>query len=169
MRKIIAIGGGKFGLGEGPVDILPLCREIVRLSGKKKPRILFIPTAGYDRPASVEMMRRLFTRRLGCPLEPLYLLKIKSSHAQLRKKILGSDDLLVGGGNTLMMMLRWKLMGLDKLILEAGRKGKVLCGPSAGAICWFRQGNSDSRKFRNPQAKLIKVTGLGFKIGRAHV
>lgn len=38
----------------------------------------------------------------------------------------------------------------------------MLCGPSAGAICWFRQGNSDSRKFRNPKAKLIKVTGLGF-------
>ena len=45
---------------------------------------------------------------------------------------------------------------------QAHQKGKVLCGTSAGAICWFRQGNSDSRKYHNPKAGLIKVAGLGF-------
>ena len=61
-----------------------------------------------------------------------------------------------------MMMNRWKKLGMDHCLRRARERGKVLCGPSAGAICWFRQGNSDSRKFRNPKAKLIKVTGLGF-------
>ena len=61
-----------------------------------------------------------------------------------------------------MMMNRWKKLGVAQCLERARRKGKVLCGPSAGAICWFRQGNSDSRKFRNPKAKLIKVAGLDF-------
>ena len=162
MQKIVAIGGGKFGLGTGPIDVLPICREIIRLSGRKHPKVLFIPTASYDRPASVEMMRRLFTRRLGCGLETLYLLKTKPSVREIRRKITASDVIFVGGGNTLKMMLRWRRLGVDKVLEQARRAGKVLCGPSAGAICWFRQGNSDSRKFRNPKAKLIKVRGLGF-------
>ena len=161
-QKIIAIGGGKFGLGEGPVDVIPICREIIRLSGKKHPQILFIPTASYDRLASVEMIKRLFVRRLNCRLDTLYLLKAKPSQREMKEKILGSDVIFVGGGNTLLMINRWKKLGVDKVLSEARLSGKVLCGPSAGAICWFRQGNSDSRKFRNPKAKLIKVTGLGF-------
>ncbi|HUO57911.1 MAG TPA: Type 1 glutamine amidotransferase-like domain-containing protein [bacterium] len=162
MRKIVAIGGGKFWFGNGPVNVLPIIREIIRLSGRKRPKVLFIPTASEDRLTSVEMARRLFTQRFGCPLDTLYLLKSKPSFRQIRAKIMGSDVVFVGGGNTLKMILRWRFLGVDKAIMEAAKSGKVLCGPSAGAICWFRQGNSDSRKFCNPKAKLIKVTGLGF-------
>jgi dipeptidase E len=60
-----------------------------------------------------------------------------------------------------MMINRWKKIGIDRLLRQAWSQGKVLCGTSAGAICWFRQGNSDSRKYKNPKAGLIKVTGLG--------
>ncbi|HVZ81085.1 MAG TPA: peptidase E [bacterium] len=162
MLKIVAIGGGRFGWGNPPVDVVPLCQEIIHLSGKKYPRILFVPTASDDRLATVEMVKRLFVRRLGCRLDTLYLVKTKPAIAQIRKKVMASDVVFVWGGNTLKMMRRWKLLGVDKVLREAREKGKVLCGPSAGAICWFRQGNSDSRKFKNPKAKLIKVTGLGF-------
>lgn len=162
MQKIVAIGGGKYGWGKGLVDVLPICREIVRLSGRRNPKVLCIPTASYDRPASVETARRLFTRRLGCPVDALFLLRTKPSFSSLRRAILGSDILFVWGGNTLKMMLRWRFLGVDRVLEEARRAGKVLCGPSAGAICWFRQGNSDSRKFKNPGAKLIKVRGLGY-------
>jgi len=59
------------------------------------------------------------------------------------------------------MMNIWRKTGVDKLLLRACRQGIVLSGVSAGAICWFSWGNSDSRRFANPKADLIKVSGLG--------
>ena len=56
----------------------------------------------------------------------------------------------------------WRQYGLDSILCQAHEKGIVLSGLSAGSICWFRWGNSNSRRFANPGADLIKVTGLGF-------
>lgn len=74
-----------------------------------------------------------------------------------------SDIIYVGGGNTLRMMNLWRQLGVDKCLDKARKRGAVLCGLSAGSICWFRQGNSDSRKFKDETNKtLIKVTGLNY-------
>ena len=74
-----------------------------------------------------------------------------------------SDIIYVGGGNTLRMMNLWRQLGVDKALDKARKRGAVLCGLSAGSICWFRQGNSDSRKFKDESNKtLIKVTGLDY-------
>jgi dipeptidase E len=108
------------------------------------------------------MVQAHFGGKLKCHIDVLYLHKQKPVFAEIRKRILTADIVYVGGGNTLMMMNRWKKLGVDKVLREAHQKGKVLCGTSAGAICWFRQGNSDSRKYHNPKAGLIKVTGLNF-------
>ena len=59
------------------------------------------------------------------------------------------------------MMNVWKRTGTDKILRQAYKKGIVLSGLSAGAICWFKWGNSDSRRFNNPKAGLVKVSGLG--------
>lgn len=162
MQKIVAVGGGSLGWGPVRSEVTPLSREIIRLSGKKSPRLLFIPTASLDDPAYVRTVRSHFGGKLHCWIDTLPLVKNPPTKSEIRRKILGADILYVGGGNTLRMVNRWKKLGVDKILEEAHRRGKVLCGTSAGAICWFRQGNSDSRKFRNPKAKLIKVTGLGF-------
>ena len=74
--------------------------------------------------------------------------------------IVGSDIVYVGGGNTLRMMKIWRKRGVDEILRAAYKKEIVLSGVSAGAICWFRYGNSDSRQFKNPTAPLIKVRGL---------
>jgi dipeptidase E len=58
-------------------------------------------------------------------------------------------------------MATWRKMGIDIILKKAHKKGVVLSGISAGSICWFKYGNSDSRKFTNGSNKLIKVTGLG--------
>src|SRR5690606_6160908 len=71
-----------------------------------------------------------------------------------------SDIIYVGGGNTLKMMTIWRRMGVDTLLKKAYRKGIILSGVSAGAICWFSYGNSDSRKFTSRSSQLIKVRGL---------
>jgi dipeptidase E len=123
---------------------------------------LFIPTASSDDKGYVRAVQSHFGRKLRCQVEVLYLHQKNLKVSEIQKMILKADVLYVGGGNTLMMMNRWKKLGVDRLLRKARARGKVLCGPSAGAICWFRQGNSDSRKFHNPKAKLIKVTGMGF-------
>ena len=162
IQKIVAIGGGKLGFGAAKSEVTSISREIIGLSGKKNPRLLFLPTASLDDPAYVRTVQNHFGNKLGCQVDVLLLIKGKPSQTEIRRKILNADIIYVGGGNTLLMIHRWKKLGVDKLLKEAWRRGKVLCGSSAGAICWFRQGNSDSRKFRNPKAELIKVTGLGF-------
>jgi dipeptidase E len=162
MQKIVAIGGGKLGFGATPSEVMPISREIVKLSGKKKPHLVFIPTASSDDKSYVRMVQAHFSGKLHCSVDVLYLHNESPSFSDIQKRIRKADIIYVGGGNTLMMMNRWKKLGVDRVLREAHRRGKVLCGTSAGALCWFRQGNSDSRKYYNPKASLIKVRGLGF-------
>ena len=90
----------------------------------------------------------------------LYLLKTKPSLIEIREKILNSDIVYVSGGNTLRMLKRWKKLGVDKIIEEAYKKGIILSGLSAGAICWFKYDNSDSTPVG--PFNLIRIKGLGF-------
>ena len=77
--------------------------------------------------------------------------------------VLDSDLVYVGGGNTYKMMRLWRRLGLDTVLAEAASRGTVLSGLSAGAICWFRYGHSDSRSFSsNADWDYIRVKGLGF-------
>lgn len=160
MRKIIAIGGGSVGFGAAKPEVTPISREILKLSGKVHPHLLFLPTASGDDRAYVRAVEAHF-RKLGCWVESLLLWKAPPAFRVIQKRVARADIIYVGGGNTLKMMGLWKRLGLDRLLIQAGNRGKVLCGTSAGALCWFRLGNSDSRKYKNPKAKLIKVTGLG--------
>lgn len=157
MKHIIAIGGGGFG---GHYDIRPIHQEIVNRAGKPQPHALFIPTASSDCPKYSAKMQQEFGE-LGCTLSVLQLIAEKPSQQEIAHAITSADIIYVGGGNTLMMMTLWRRLGIDTLLTQAYQEGKVLCGPSAGSICWFAFGNSDSRKFKNPDADLIKVRGLG--------
>jgi len=162
MKKIIAIGGGEIGRPGFPVETTKIDKEIIKLSGKKNPRLLFIPTASQDAERYIEMVKKHFGKKLGCKVDILYLIKNKLSRKEIAKKILSSDIVYVGGGNTLRMMNVWRNSGVDKLLKKAYEKGIVLSGLSAGSICWFNYGCSDSRKFKNKKLKFIKVKGLGF-------
>ena len=71
-----------------------------------------------------------------------------------------ADIIYVGGGNTLKMMNAWRKYGFDKLMLKAYDEGKVLYGISAGAICFSKYGNSDSRRFTSGGLNMIRVTGI---------
>ena len=163
-RKIISIGGGRMMVTKGKdPQTLRIDEEIVRLSGKKNAKVLFIPTASLDDEKYCQSFSDHFGSRLGCSVDNLLLYREKPSQSQIREKILGADIIYVGGGNTLRMMNLWRQLSIDKLINRARLKGTVLSGLSAGCICWFRQGNSDSRKFANESDKtLIKVSGLDY-------
>lgn len=157
IQKIIAIGGGDIRKN----DTLLIDQEIVKASGKIQPNLLFIPTASLDNNAYIATITDYF-QKLNCVVDTLCLINQAPSANEIKTKILQADIIYVGGGNTLRMMNLWRRLGVDKLLQLAQNQGKVLCGVSAGSICWFNAGNSDSRKFKNPNADYIKVAGLGF-------
>ena len=162
MGKIVAIGGGEIGRPGYPVETNEIDKQVIRLSGKSKPRLLFIPTASSDFESYCDTAKKHFGARLGCKVDVLYLIANKPAKKEIEEKILSSDIIYVGGGNTLKMMIAWRKHGVDIALDEAYRRDIVLSGLSAGATCWFKYGSSDSRKFSDPSAGLIKIRGLNF-------
>jgi dipeptidase E len=158
-KAIVAIGGGNIRTrGTAPID-----REIIRLSKKKNPNLLFIPTASSDSDLYWEHVQEYFGGFLKCKTDVLFLVKESPTKDEIRRKILGADIIYVGGGNTLQMMRIWRHFGLKSLLIVAYNRGIVLSGISAGSICWFDSGHSDSMSFYNPRSwKYINVKGLGF-------
>lgn len=162
MRKIVAIGGGEIGRPGFPIETTEIDKEIIKLSRKKSPLMLFLPTASGDSELYSSTVRKYFGEQLGCRIYVLYLLKTAFSSDQIRETILSSDIIYVGGGNTLEMIKVWRKLKIDTFLKEAYEKGVILSGLSAGAICWFKYGCSDSLKMKNLKAPLIRVSGLNF-------
>lgn len=151
--NIIAIGGGS--VDEGQTKALDL--ELIRLTGKSNPRVLFIPTASDDEEGYIETFSRAY-RDLGCTVDVLRLLSNDDP-----SKIADADLVYVGGGNTKMLVEVWKQRGVDKLLRTHVDAGKPVGGVSAGALCWFRVGNSDWPKYEGvPNVNTARLDCLGF-------
>lgn len=155
-RTIVALGGGGFSME--PRNTL-LDDYIFALAGAARPRVCFLATASGDAsqytvnfygafPPSraVSSHLPLFTRRPGDP----------------RDLLLAQDVIYVGGGNTANALMIWRRHGIDAILREAWERGVVLCGVSAGMICWFEGSCTDSF---GPLAALDD--GLGFLSGSA--
>ena len=136
-RQIIAIGGGGFGRnpGEGIIE-----NYILEQSDANKPKICFIPTATGDDERYIESYYSTFSM-LEC--DPVHLDFFKRT-PDLEDLILNQDIIFVGGGNTKSMLAVWRDWNLDKLLKIAYQNGTIMCGVSAGAICWFDSGITDS-------------------------
>ena len=136
-KQIIAIGGGGFGRspGEGVIE-----KYILGQSDKEKPNICFIPTATGDNEAYKVNYYSTFSK-LNC--SPVHLDFFKRT-PDLEELIKNQDISVVGGGNTKSMLAVWKDWGLDLILKEAYERGVIMCGVSAGAICWFEEGVTDS-------------------------
>lgn len=159
--KLIAIGGGEIGRPGYPIETRKIDEEIIRLSGKIHPTLLFIPTASGDSESYYQLVENYFGKRLGCKTDVLYLIKEKPARSEIERKLSEVDIIYVGGGNTLRMLKAWRRCGVDKLLKKAAKDGKILCGVSAGAICWFRYGNSDAMRFGPRKSKrLVRLRGL---------
>jgi dipeptidase E len=161
-RAIVAIGGGVIRTrGTAEID-----REIIRLSNRQRPNILFVPTASSDSEIYWKHFREYFGGFLQCRTDVLFLVREMPTKEQIERKIFSADIVYVGGGNTLYMMRVWRRFGVDQILKAAYRKGTVLAGISAGAICWFDSGHSDSMSFYDPQHwRYINVRGLGLISG----
>ena len=139
MRQIIAIGGGGFGRSIGDLKIE---RYILSQSKSNLPKICFIPTATGDDEKYIENFYTAFDS-LACETSHIDFFK---RTIDLRPHILNQDIIFVGGGNTKSMLAVWREWGLDKILKEAYSKNIILSGVSAGAICWFEKGITDSWK-----------------------
>jgi dipeptidase E len=157
-RVIVAVGGGK--------RTLPIDREIVRLANKKSPTLLLIPTASSDSEQYWSRAQQYYGEFLKCKTDVLLLIKDQPSRQQMGRKISSADIIYVPGGNTLLMMRVWRRLGVDRLLKAAYERGTVMAGMSAGSICWFESGHSDSMSFYQPRKwKYINVRGLGLLKG----
>jgi len=153
LRQIIAIGGG--GFYRDP-DNLYLERYLIQQTKTENPRVLFVPTASGEPDHYVAGFYSAFLK-LGC--RPSVLTFFKRT-PQLRSFLLEQDLIYVGGGNTKTLLAVWREWGMPELLREAWESGIVLTGVSAGAICWFEQGLTDS--FSDG---LRPLPGLGFLPG----
>ena len=138
MRQVLALGGGGFSMEpENPM----LDRYILEHSSKKKPKICFIGTASGDAEGYIERFYNFFKME-DC--EPSHLSLFNPHTRQIKKFIMEQDILYVGGGNTKNLMALWREWELDIAIRHAYDKGTILAGLSAGSLCWFDEGVTDS-------------------------
>jgi dipeptidase E len=152
--QIVACGG----LGdEGGAE--RLIGFILGLSGKKRPRVCLVPTATSE---LAEFMVRFYSE-LSPYAECSHVSFFPWPRDDLRDHVLSRDVLFVSGGNTANMLAIWRAHGFDEILRDAWEQGIVLSGSSAGMICWFEAGVTDSF---GPQLEGMR-DGLGFLAGSA--
>ena len=138
MRQVIAIGGGGFGRTQASNLIEQYILD--QAINKSSPSICFIPTATGDLDPYVVNFYSVFSK-LDC--KPSHISFFKRT-IDLEEHIAKQDIIFVGGGNTKSMLAVWREWKLDKILKTAYERGAVMSGVSAGAICWFDQGLTDS-------------------------
>jgi dipeptidase E len=150
-RQILAIGGGG---GQ------PMMKYFLALTGKQKPRVCYMATATGDPKAAMEKWVESMKKAHDCDPHIQRMFIHSGELNSFEDELLAADAIYVGGGNTLNMIAIWKAQGVDKILRKAWEKGTVLGGGSAGSICWFEQGSTDSRP-----GTLTPMDCLGFLKG----
>ena len=150
-RKILIAGGG-YGTA--------FIRYMAQLTGKTRPKLCYLPTASADSATGI-----ITWYRNCAPLnvEPSHQDSFIASTRQTRtweEVFLSVDGIVCSGGNTLNQQAIWKAQGIDVVLRQAWDRGIVLGGASAGSLCWFEEGTTDSRP-----KELSIVQGLGFLKG----
>ena len=133
---------------------------MAELTGKERPRICYLPTAQGDWQ---EGIIQFYQHCAPLDVEPQHQRSFIDSYTQeatWEEVLLSMDGIVASGGNTLNQQAIWKAQGIDVVLREAWERGIVLGGSSAGSLCWFEEGTSDSRP-----RDLSKVECLGFLSG----
>lgn len=143
-RRIIAIGGGGFLMERGPAL---LDEYFVQATAVRRPKICFVSTAAGDPEDMLAKFYKAFAK-LDC--RPSHLAFFRKQRRgciplmQIERGLLSQDAIYVGGGNTRSMLAVWREWRLDRILRAAWDAGVLLGGMSAGAICWFKYGATDS-------------------------
>lgn len=155
MGRIVAIAGGDL------LSTRKLNLHTIQLSNKANPRVLFVGTASYDAEGYIEAITKEWTS-LGCDVKSLSLTSKSYRDKEIDQLLSWADIIYVGGGDTISMMQTWKKYGVDEKLKQIYEKDSaVLTGISAGAICWFYCGHSDSEASHNEKnGKYCWATGM---------
>jgi peptidase E len=152
MRQIVTFGGGGFSMEAGN----PLLDEFVlELTGSSRPRVGFLPQASGDADHYIVRFYRAFESE-RCRPSHLSLFRRSRCSGDPREYLLDQDLIYVGGGSIRSLIGVWRAHGIDTILREAWERGIVLCGLSAGSLCWFTEGVSTFHG--SPE----RVDGLGF-------
>jgi dipeptidase E len=150
-RKIL-IAGGAYGT--------PFVRYMAELTGKPRPKLLYLPTASADRVDGIlNWYKSCATLNVTPMVQESFIASTRQSQSW-EEVLLSVDGIVASGGNTLNQQAIWKAQGIDVVLRKAWDQGIVLGGASAGSLCWFEEGTTDSRP-----KELTKVTCLGFLKG----
>ncbi len=134
-RQIVAFGGGGFSMESGN----PLLDEyVLGLCRSKRPRVCFLPSASGDADHYVVRFYRAFPAE-RCEATHISLFRREQGPADLRAHLLSQDLIYVGGGSVVSLLGVWRAHGIDGILREAWENGVVLCGLSAGSLCWFAE------------------------------
>jgi peptidase E len=151
-RQIVAFGGGGFSMESGN----PLLDEyVLGLPGRERPRVCFLPSASGDADHYVVRFYRAFPAE-RCEASHVSLFRREQGPADLRAHLLAQDLIYVGGGSVVSLLGVWRAHGIDEILRDAWEAGVVLCGLSAGSLCWFAEAHSG---FHGAPRR---VEGLGF-------
>jgi dipeptidase E len=136
--QIVAFGGGGFSMEAGN----PLLDDyVLGATGVERPKVCFIPTASGD--ADHYVVR--FYRRFAAVAETSHVSLFRRDkgagavEGDLETHLLQQDLIYVGGGSVLSLLGAWRAHGLDSILKRAWRRGVMLCGLSAGSLCWFSE------------------------------
>ena len=147
-RQIVSFGGGGFSMEAGN----PLLDDyVLGLTGSDRPKVCFLPTASGDADHYIVRFYRAFGGTI-CNPSHLSLFRRERGAGELHRFLLSQDLIYVGGGSVISMLGTWRAHGLDRLLRECWEEGVVLCGLSAGSLCWFAEGVSsfhgEARRYR---------------------
>ncbi len=134
-RQIVAFGGGGFSMESGnPL----LDNYVLGLTGAERPRVCFLPSASGDADHYIVRFYRAFPAD-RCEASHVSLFRREPGPADLRRHLLSQDLIYVGGGSVVSLLGVWRAHGIDRILHEAWEAGVILCGLSAGSLCWFAE------------------------------
>jgi dipeptidase E len=147
-RKILIAGGG---FGEAFI------RYMGTLTGKPRPRICYLPTASADSQSGIIGFYKSCAALNVTPLVQESFIASTEQHQSWEEVFFSMDAIVCSGGNTLNQQAIWKAQGIDLVLKQAWDRGIVLGGASAGSLCWFEEGTTDSRP---KELSIVKCLGF---------
>lgn len=153
-KQLLVYGSGRHRL--------PFLRYLAEITEKENPNICFIPTASGDDQDYIISFYEICKQLHVIPHVLKVWINSYDQNETFPEIISKMDAIVVGGGNTLNMLAIWKAQGIDLLLKQAYEGGCVMAGGSAGSLCWFNAGTTDSRP-----KELSIVKGMSF-INRSH-
>ena len=160
-KRIIAIGGGEIK-NKTTLEIDRYVADLAKKhAGEKRANALFIGTASHDSMPYFNSFRKTYTSVFDIKAEVALMVYGEMSVEKIQGKIEATDCIYIGGGDTVYMLEKWKETGVDKMILSAYEQGKIICGLSAGAICWFKDMYTDYEIMRGQSSNYVLKKGLG--------